>query len=114
METQSAPILALTPNAVRAVKRIIARKNLGQAALRVRVEGGGCSGLSYKLEFDTETTAQDLLMETEGLRVLVDAQSAVYLEGMTLDFSDALVGGGFKFQNPNAKKSCGCGESFAV
>jgi iron-sulfur cluster assembly protein len=114
METQSTPVLILTPNAVKAVKGIIARKNLGQAALRVGVEGGGCSGLSYKLGFDTETTAEDILMETEGLRVRVDAKSAVYLEGMTLDFSDALVGGGFKFQNPNAKKSCGCGESFSA
>ncbi len=114
METKTAPVLTLTPKAVRAVHGIIARKNLGHAALRVGVEGGGCSGLSYKLSFDTEATAHDVLMEIEDLRVLVDAKSAVYLEGMTLDFSDDLVGGGFKFNNPNAKKSCGCGESFSA
>ncbi len=113
MEIEAGP-LTLTPRAVKAVKEIIARKNLGRAALRVGVEGGGCAGLSYKLSFDTETTADDISMDKEGLRVLMGAKSAVYLEGMTLDFSDDLVGGGFKFQNPNAKKSCGCGESFSA
>jgi len=104
----------LTPAAVAQVKSIIARKNLGHAALRLSVDGGGCSGLTYRLHFETEVGAHDHSFEFDGLRVLVDQKSAVYLKGTTLDFSNALVGGGFKFLNPNAKQSCGCGESFST
>ncbi len=104
----------LSPAAVKAVKGIIEKKNLGAAALRLGVEGGGCSGLTYQLNFDTEITAHDNSYEFDGLRVIVDKKSAIYLAGVTLDFSEALVGGGFKFINPNAKQSCGCGESFST
>ncbi len=114
METQISEIIAITPKAVKAVKGMIARDNLDGAALRVGVEGGGCSGLSYKIRFDTEANTDDLSVEVNGLRVLVDPKSAPYLQNMTLDFSDDLVGGGFKFLNPNAKKTCGCGESFSA
>jgi iron-sulfur cluster assembly protein len=113
-ETKTEPTIHLSPAAVKAVKGIIAKKNLGAAALRLGVEGGGCSGLSYQLNFDTEITTQDKRYEFDGLRVLVDEKSATYLNGITLDFSEALVGGGFKFINPNAKQSCGCGESFST
>lgn len=109
-----APVIHLTPAAVKQVKDLIERKNLGNAALRVSVDGGGCSGLTYKLHFETEVTAHDASFEFEGLRVIVDKKSALYLTGTTLDFSNALVGGGFKFMNPNAKQSCGCGESFST
>lgn len=108
------PVIDLTPAAIEAVKGMIQRKNLGNAALRLSVEGGGCSGLSYKLTFDTEVTAHDDTFEFDDLCVIVDKKSGVYLDGTTLDFSNALVGGGFKFLNPNAKQSCGCGESFST
>ena len=114
MEQTTQAIITLTPNAVKAAKRMRDKKQMGNIALRVGVEGGGCSGLSYKLSFDTEAAKDDIACEFDGLRVIVDAKSAVYLQGMTLDFSDALVGGGFKFENPNAKKSCGCGASFSA
>lgn len=117
METktnQETTVIHLTPAAVQEVKSIIERKHLGNAALRLSVDGGGCSGLSYKLHFDTEVTQHDDTFDFDGLAVIVDKKSGVYLTGTTLDFSKALVGGGFKFQNPNAKQSCGCGESFSA
>jgi iron-sulfur cluster assembly protein len=82
--------------------------------LRVRVTGGGCSGLAYKLKFVSETKKGDLMVRGKGPDILIDSKSALYLKGMTLDYSDKLVAGGFKFNNPNAKASCSCGESFAV
>jgi iron-sulfur cluster assembly protein len=83
------------------------------AFLRVRVTGGGCSGLSYKLKFVQAAKAGDLMIPGN-VPVLVDTKSALYLKGMTMDYSDKLVAGGFKFNNPNAKASCSCGESFAI
>ena len=82
--------------------------------LRVRVTGGGCSGLAYKLKFVDSAKAGDLLVQSNEAALLVDSRSALYLKGMTLDYSDKLVAGGFKFNNPNAKASCSCGESFAI
>jgi iron-sulfur cluster assembly protein len=82
--------------------------------LRVRVTGGGCSGLAYKLKFVPEPKSGDLLVQSNGASILIDTKSALYLKGMTLDYSDKLVAGGFKFNNPNAKASCSCGESFAI
>lgn len=82
--------------------------------LRVRVTGGGCSGLAYNLKFVGDSKTGDLFLPQKGVSVLVDSKSALYLKGMTLDYSDKLVAGGFKFNNPNAKASCSCGESFAV
>lgn len=86
----------------------------GKDYLRVRVTGGGCSGLAYKLSFVAEVRKGDLMVEKDGVGILIDSKSALYLKGMTLDYSDKLVAGGFKFNNPNAKASCSCGESFAV
>jgi len=86
----------------------------GGPFLRVRVTGGGCSGLAYKLKFVSDAKSGDLLVRSNGASILIDSKSALYLKGMTLDFSDKLVAGGFKFENPNAKASCSCGESFAV
>ena len=82
--------------------------------LRVRVTGGGCSGLAYKLGFVNEPRQGDLLVRKDDVQLLVDSKSALYLKGMILDYSDAMISGGFKFNNPNAKASCSCGESFAV
>ncbi len=85
-----------------------------EAMLRVRVKRGGCSGFSYKMEFDTQTSQHDQVFESSGAKVIVDDQSLLYLIGMTLDYEGGLNGKGFIFQNPNATKSCGCGSSFGV
>jgi len=82
--------------------------------LRVSVVGGGCSGLSYKLDFDSEQKSSDQVFESNGVKVVTDLKSYLYLVNTTLDFSDGLNGKGFFFENPNASRSCACGESFAV
>jgi iron-sulfur cluster assembly protein len=82
--------------------------------LRVGVVGGGCSGLSYKLDFDNETKPMDQIFEDNGVKIACDLKSFLYLVNTELDFSDGLNGKGFYFNNPNASRSCGCGESFAV
>ena len=82
--------------------------------VRVGVESGGCSGLSYKLEFDNTKNAEDELIENNGVKLLVNKKSFLYLIGTTLEFSDGLNGKGFVFNNPNASRTCGCGESFSL
>lgn len=85
-----------------------------QYHLRVSVKGGGCSGLMYDLAFDNQIQANDEVFEDQGIKILVDKKSLLYLLGTTLDYSDGLNGKGFQFINPNASRTCGCGESFAV
>ncbi len=85
-----------------------------KAFLRVEVKKGGCSGLSYKMDFDTDMRAGDKVFENNGQKLVVDSQSFLYLVGMTLDYSGGLNGKGFVFNNPNATKNCGCGSSFNV
>src|ERR1044071_1776900 len=82
--------------------------------IRVSVKGGGCSGLMYDLEFDDQINAADQVFEDKGVKILVDKKSLLYLLGTTLDFTDGLNGKGFQFINPNATRTCGCGESFSV
>ncbi|MFQ3212764.1 MAG: iron-sulfur cluster assembly protein [Marivirga sp.] len=82
--------------------------------VRVSVKGGGCSGLMYDLTFDDTTTEKDEIFEDKGIKLLVDRKSMLYLLGTTLDFTDGLNGKGFQFVNPNASRTCGCGESFSV
>ena len=106
-------MITLTPNAIEEVKRLAAKQPRPDLGLRVGVKGGGCSGLSYVLNFDARHEG-DNIFEFEGTKVFVDPKSLLYLEGLMLDFSDSLEGRGFKFINPNASKSCGCGESFSV
>lgn len=86
----------------------------GEAFIRVGVKGGGCSGLSYELGFDTELKEDDKIFEDKGIKIVVDKKSFLYLVGTTLDYSGGLNGKGFTFNNPNASRTCGCGESFAV
>jgi iron-sulfur cluster assembly protein len=83
-------------------------------AIRVAVEGGGCSGLMYDLKFDATAEATDMVFEDKGIKIIVPKKSLLYLAGTELDFSDGLNGKGFQFKNPNASRTCGCGESFAV
>ena len=89
-------------------------KDNSEYFLRVSVVGGGCSGLSYKLDFDNESKPMDQVFEDNGVKVVTDLKSFLYLVNTTLDFSDGLNGKGFYFSNPNASRTCGCGESFAV
>jgi len=86
----------------------------GSLFVRVSVQGGGCSGLSYQLDFDSETKPEDQIFEDNGEKVVTDIKSLLYLYGTTLDFSSGLNGKGFFFDNPNATRTCSCGESFAV
>ena len=85
-----------------------------QHNIRVAVQGGGCSGLMYQLDFDSEIKPDDKIFEDKGIKILVDKKSILYLLGTILDFSDGLNGKGFQFINPNASRTCGCGESFAL
>ena len=88
--------------------------SIEESFVRVGVTSGGCSGLSYNLEFDKEQKPEDKLFEDNGVKILVDKKSFLYLVGMTLEYSGGLNGKGFIFNNPNANRTCGCGESFAV
>jgi iron-sulfur cluster assembly protein len=98
----------------RALELIKAENKPVGTFIRVGVEGGGCSGLSYKLEFDTVIRPDDKVFEDKGIKIVCDKKSFLYLVGTELDFSDGLNGKGFQFHNPNASRTCGCGESFAV
>lgn len=104
-------LVRLTPEAALKIGQLIEREKNGEY-LRIRITGGGCNGLSYKMKFVEVGKPNDLIVLSEGARVLVDSKTALYLRGTTLDYSDQLVAGGFKFLNPNAKASCSCGESF--
>ncbi len=108
----SDPVLTLTESAAQQSKYLLSRESDPRGKhLRVYVEGGGCSGLQYGLVFD-EPRPNDLVHEFHGATVLVDPASAEYLKGTVVDYVDALTGGGFKIRNPNARQSCGCGNSF--
>src|SRR2546426_5039042 len=111
-DAQVEPVVRLTEGAASHVRELLTDEpeNAGKA-LRVYVEDGGCSGLQYGLTFD-EKRENDLAVEAFGVSVYVDPFSANYLRGCVIDFSEALVGGGFKISNPNARQSCGCGKSF--
>jgi iron-sulfur cluster assembly protein len=104
----------LSPVAVKRVKELMESQNLANAFLRMGVKGGGCSGLSYNLEFDTELQKFDKQFEVDGVKVVVDAKSYLYLNGTTLDYVAQGLTGGFAFVNPKAKSSCGCGTSFTT
>jgi iron-sulfur cluster assembly protein len=106
-------LIVLTPSAGAKVASLIQREQQGEF-LRVAITGGGCNGLSYKMKFVPAPKRGDILVRTGGVRVVVDSKSALYLKGTHLDYSSAMVSGGFKFTNPNAKASCSCGESFSV
>ena len=109
-------MITITDKAVKEIKRIReSDPSAAEANLRVMVVGGGCSGMSYKLGFDNQpAAASDKVFEKDGVKVIVDPKSFLYLSGTELDFSDGLNGTGFVFKNPNAKRTCGCGSSFSA
>ena len=106
--------LTLTDTAVNKVKEIMAQQNPQPSGLRVGVVGGGCSGFSYQMAFESQSTPMDKVIQFDGLKVFVDATSLMYLDGTEIDYIETLEGAGFKFNNPNVKTTCGCGSSFSV
>jgi iron-sulfur cluster assembly protein len=107
-------VVRLTPKAIRMAKQALMKRGTPQSALRLGVRGGGCSGVSYAIEMADKTRERDNQYVFDGLRVVVDPKSLVYLRGSVLDYEVKLMQHGFKFVNPNEKSSCGCGESFQV
>lgn len=107
-------MIEVTEDALKKIKALQQESGNLAAGLRVGVVGGGCSGLSYKLDFQSEPSADDKVLEKDGVRIFVDPKSSVLINGLVLDYSGGLNGTGFTFKNPNATKSCGCGTSFAV
>ena len=108
-------MITLTSTAAQEVKRLIEKEQKPNMGLRIGIKGGGCSGMSYVLALDEATPKQyDTIFEQEGIKVLIDAKSHLYLDGTTIDYKNSLMGGGFEFNNPNAKKACGCGSSFTA
>jgi iron-sulfur cluster assembly protein len=106
--------LALTEKANKHVKKLMEDQNLHGVFLRMGVKGGGCSGLSYSLEFDSELGPHDKKFDIDGVQVVCDAKSYLYLNGVTVDYVTEGLQGGFTFINPQAKSSCGCGTSFSA
>jgi iron-sulfur cluster assembly protein len=107
-------LIRVTPEAAGKVGSLLARQGRPNGVLRVAVVGGGCSGLQYKMDLQEGPANRDILVETGGIKVVVDPKSALYVTGSELDYLDALEGGGFKVKNPNAASSCSCGESFSA
>jgi len=107
-------LIKVTENAARKVGALLQRQGRPKGVLRVAVVGGGCSGLQYKMDLQDQPANRDILVESGGIKVVVDPKSALYVTGSELDFVDALQDGGFKVKNPNAASSCSCGESFSA
>jgi len=111
-----AKTIQVTDRALKRIRSAMAKENVSpeQGGLRVGVQGGGCSGLSYNIRFDTQPRERDRVYEFDGVRVFVDPKSFIYLHGMVLDYEESLMKQGFNFINPNSSKSCGCGSSFSA
>ena len=107
-------MLTVTEPAAEKIQGLLEREDQPDFGLRMRVVGGGCSGLQYKFEFEEAPNDDTNVIESRGVRVFIDMKSALYLAGSELDYDDGLMGQGFKINNPNAKNQCGCGESFSV
>ena len=106
-------MIEVTPKAITKIKEALAKHQL-DGGLRLGVLGGGCSGLSYQFKFDARPRPTDKVFEYEGVKVFVDPKSYIFLHGLTLDYKESLLQSGFVFENPNAKKTCGCGTSFVA
>ncbi len=107
-------LIKVTSSAAHKVSSLLTKQGRAQGVLRVAVVGGGCSGLQYKMDLQDGPASRDILVETGGIRVVVDPKSALYVTGSELDYVDTLQDGGFKVKNPNAATSCSCGESFSA
>ena len=113
-ETTGRPLLTITPKAHARAVALLAKHGKTGHGFRVGVRGGGCSGLTYMLDFENEARKGDQVVEFDDLRIYMDIKSQLFLAGTTLDYVESLMDTGFKFQNPNARRSCSCGESFSV
>lgn len=109
---ETTPVLSVTPAAVQVIRTLLDQRQIPNHVLRVFVSGGGCSGMQYGMAFEAEPRDFDTVVATEGVRLVIDPTSLMYLQGATIDFIDSLMGGGFRIDNPNAVSSCGCGHSF--
>src|SRR2546426_2476898 len=107
-------LIKVTPSAAKKVSSLLTKQGRANGVLRVAVVGGGCSGLQYKMDLQDAPASRDIMVETAGIKVVVDPKSALYVTGSELDFVDALQDGGFKVKNPNAATSCSCGASFSA
>ena len=107
-------LIKVTLDAARKVSALLQKQGRSEGVLRVAVVGGGCSGLQYKMDLQDAPAHRDILVETSGIKVVVDPKSALYVTGSELDYVEALQDGGFKVKNPNAATSCSCGESFSA
>jgi len=107
-------LIKVSPSAAKKVSTLLTKQGRSNGVLRVAVVGGGCSGLQYKMDLQDAPANRDILVESAGIKVVVDPKSALYVTGSELDFIDALQDGGFKVKNPNAATSCSCGESFSA
>lgn len=105
-------VLSVTPAAVQVIQTLLTQRNIPNHALRVFVSGGGCSGMQYGMAFEENPRDFDKIVAVEGVRLIIDPTSLMYLQGATIDYVDSLMGGGFRIDNPNAVSSCGCGHSF--
>jgi iron-sulfur cluster assembly protein len=112
-QNKAAELIHVTPAAIAEVKRLMAEEGQTGLYLRIGVTSGGCSGMSYAMEFDSKQSDLDREFDFDGLKVRVDLKALLHLTGTTLDFKGGLLGGGFTFTNPKAKRSCGCGSSFS-
>ncbi|MBZ0295571.1 MAG: iron-sulfur cluster insertion protein ErpA [Anaerolineae bacterium] len=106
------PVLTVTAGAVNTIRTLLEQRSIPNYALRVFVSGGGCSGMQYGMAFEEQPKDFDEVVEVDGVRLIVDPTSMMYLRGATIDFIDSLMGGGFRIDNPNAVSTCGCGHSF--
>ena len=108
------PPVVLTPKAVEMVKDAMQREGLGDHGIRVGVMGGGCAGFQYSMDFEKDLREGDMAFEQDGVKLYIDPMSSMYLQGVTIDYVVGLQGAGFKFSNPNARTTCGCGSSFST
>lgn len=106
-------MIVLTDAAATKIKALIEKEGKPDVGLRVRVTGGGCSGMQYQMGFEVDAREDDTVSEQKGVKVFIDADSALYLEGVQIDYLDGIAGSGFKITNPNAQSTCGCGKSFS-
>ena len=107
-------MIQVTEKAIGRIRQVFVKQGVEGGGLRLGVQGGGCSGMSYLIRFEPKQRPSDRVFDFEGVKIFVDPKSLIYLEGMTLDYKESLMQSGFVFENPNAKKSCGCGTSFSA
>jgi iron-sulfur cluster assembly protein len=112
IEENEVAALSVTPVAAHKIRELLVEREIPDHALRVFVAGGGCSGMQYGMAFESNIQEYDTLMEQDGVKLVIDATSLMYMQGAVIDFVDSLMGGGFRIDNPMAVSSCGCGHSF--